>query len=235
MSDHLKLWTAVEKTNPSFTKEFNRGGGFKGTAINPTYLARKATETFGPVGIGWGYEIVHEETTKGAKINEDDCEQIHTLRVKVWYKWQGERGELEHFGATTFVGKNKYGSFTDEEYKKKSLTDAIGKCLSLLGFSSDVHLGRYDDNKYVNDLRNEVKKAEAAKVNAATQEEREAAWNEVQSDLQKLNSKAEISALFRGWKAKLNIVNKADEDRLTSLCKARIAQVEPAANEAKAA
>jgi len=61
MNDNLKLWRAVEKTDPSLTKNFSRGGGFQGTAINPTSLVMRATEMFGPPGIGWGYEIVKEE------------------------------------------------------------------------------------------------------------------------------------------------------------------------------
>jgi hypothetical protein len=82
-------------------------------------------------------------------------EVIHVLRVKLWYVYQGKRGEVIHFGQTPFVGRNKNGFFTDEEAPKKSMTDAMSKCLSLIGFSADVHLGLYDDNKYVADLRKE--------------------------------------------------------------------------------
>lgn len=172
---NMDLWQVVEKTDPKFTKDFNRGGGFKGTAINPTYLAKKATKVFGPAGLGWGWNILNEELMVGAPINEDCHELIHVLHVEVWYRPRKEHCEVygledgyiakvNQYGATTFVGKNKYGPFTDEETKKKSLTDGIGKCLALLGFSADVHLGLYDDNKYVNDRRNE----EAAKERAAS-------------------------------------------------------------------
>lgn len=164
--ENLSLWRSVEKTDPKFTKDFNRGGGFKGTAINPTFLVMKATETFGLPGIGWGYEIVKEEMLFGAFIADGIQEQTHCLQVKLWYIMDGKRGEIEHFGATTYVGKNKYGPFTDEEAKKKTLTDAITKCLSWLGFSSDVHLGRYDDNKYVNDMRAEFSKPSPAHATA---------------------------------------------------------------------
>ena len=164
--ENLDLWHSVEKTDPKFTKEFNRGGGFKGTAINPTFLVMKATETFGLPGIGWGYEIVKEEMLFGAFIADGIQEQTHCLQVKLWYIMDGKRGEIEHFGATTYVGKNKFGTFTDEEAKKKTLTDAISKCLSWLGFSSDVHLGRYDDNKYVNDMRAEFSKPSTAQAPA---------------------------------------------------------------------
>ena len=178
-NQNLALWNAVEKTDPAFTKDFNRGGGFKGTAINPTYLAKKATETFGPAGLGWGWTVLHEELLVGAPITEDCRELIHTLQVEVWYRPTkamceqygvefGYIARISQYGATTFVGKNKYGPFTDEETKKKSMTDGVGKCLALLGFSSDVHMGRYDDSKYVNDRRAEV--AAAAKLQFAVDE-----------------------------------------------------------------
>ena len=46
----------------------------------------------------------------------------------------------------------KAGRF-DEDWAKKILTDITTKALSKLGFSADVFLGMYDDNKYVNSLK----------------------------------------------------------------------------------
>ncbi len=157
MSDNLSLWNAVCETDPKYAKAFNRGGGFKGTSTNATYLARKATERWGPIGIGWGVQVLDEELMQGKPLATDNGlathETIHKVRVRLWYKQDGETGEVMHFGQTTFIGQNKNGLFTDEEAPKKSLTDAMAKCLSLLGFSADIFLGLYDDNKYVNDLR----------------------------------------------------------------------------------
>lgn len=191
--DNLKLWQAVEKTDPQFTKPFSRGGGFRGTATNATYLAKKATELFGPMGIGWGIEILDEAIMDGAPLDEQGhVEKIHKVRVKLWYKLNGERGEVVQFGQTTFVGRNKHGYFTDEEAPKKSLTDAMSKCLSLLGFSADVHLGRFDDNKYVSDLREEfAQRAQveqrqlAPKVSEAQAAELEQLLEQTQTDAEK--------------------------------------------------
>lgn len=159
MNANTSLWQAVEKTDPSFTKQFSRGGGFKGTATNATYLARKATEQFGPCGTGWGVQVLDEEIIEGAPLLLDGAvvahERIHKVRAKLWYVRDGARGEVEQFGQTQIVGKNKNGFYTDEEAPKKSLTDAMSKCLSLLGFSADIHLGLYDDNKYVAKLEKE--------------------------------------------------------------------------------
>ena len=157
--DNTELWTAVEKTDPAHTKQFSRGGGFKGTATNATYLARKATEQFGPCGIGWGVTVVNEEIIEGAPLLVEGVvvahERIHKVHARFWYVRGGQRGEIEQFGQTQMVGKNKNGFYTDEEAPKKSMTDAMSKCLSLLGFSADIHLGLYDDNKYVAKLQEE--------------------------------------------------------------------------------
>lgn len=238
MSDLMSIWNAVEKTDPKFTKEFNRGGGFKGTAINPTYLARKATEVFGPAGLGWGWKVLHEELMLGAPISEDCRELIHVLHVEVWYRPTREMCEryglefgyiarVNQYGATTFVGKNKYGPFTDEETKKKSLTDGIGKCLSLLGFSSDVHLGRYDDSKYVNDRRNE----EAAKEKAATA----AIVHNIDTIKKRLTECQDETSITEVWKSLGINGQHPQREAIIALMTERKNQLKPAANNGKAA
>lgn len=56
-TDNLSLFAAVQETDPRYTKGFSRSGGFKGTAVSAPWLVRRATEQFGPVGIGWGWTI----------------------------------------------------------------------------------------------------------------------------------------------------------------------------------
>ena len=41
-----------------------------------------------------------------------------------------------------------------DECRKKLLTDLRSKCLSTLGFNSDVFEGKFDDNRYVQNLTN---------------------------------------------------------------------------------
>ncbi len=159
---NLSIWSSVQETNPGNTKSFSRSGGFSGTAVNPTYLAKRATELFGPIGTGWGLNVLDEKYVDGANhVNAQGAvvghDVIHILRVELWYIQGDKKGAFQQYGQTTFVGKNKYGAFTDEEAPKKSMTDAMTKCLSLLGFSADIHLGLYDDVKYVADLKEQFK------------------------------------------------------------------------------
>lgn len=151
--DKTRIWDAFCQTDPSRTKGFSRGGGFKGTAINPTYIKERLTSFFGPIGLGWGYKVIDEEIIKGHKEGENQV-QIHKVLIEFWYLF-GERESkpIQAFGQTTMVGKNKNGWFTDEEAPKKSLTDALTKATSDLGMSADIHSGLYDDCKYVAEVK----------------------------------------------------------------------------------
>lgn len=147
---NLSLWNAVEKTPAGHTKKIT-GKSYQGTSPKPHYLVHKATETFGPCGIGWGFQIVEERIEEGA-----GGEKMHLARVRVWYKWREERGEVEHIGGTQFSGTRASGKpFTDEDAPKKSVTDALVKALSMIGFAGDIFMGRYDDSKYIAEMKSE--------------------------------------------------------------------------------
>lgn len=166
MTDNLALWHRVEKTPESQTKPIT-GKAYKGTSPKPYYLVQKATETFGPIGIGWGFDIVEEKLLDGALLEPGFYERIHMAKVRVWYKWGDARGEVEHVGQTAFSGRRKGDGqrpgapFTDEDAPKKSVTDALIKALSMIGFAGDIFMGRYDDSKYVSDLKAEEAAAKA--------------------------------------------------------------------------
>jgi hypothetical protein len=142
------LWEMVCKTDPAHTKKFTKGGGFSGTAIKPFYLIHKATEIFGVCGIGWGWKELENKVIGG----------VWCSKVELWYINNNQRGTIEQWGQTVMQGKNKNGEFVDEEAPKKAVTDAITKCLSYLGFAGDVHMGLFDDSKYVDGLTKEINK-----------------------------------------------------------------------------
>lgn len=161
MTDNLTLWHQVEKTPESQTKKIT-GKSYQGTSPKPYYLVQKATETFGPIGIGWGF-TVEERIEQGALIGDGFYERMSIAKVRVWFKWNGERGEVEHIGGTVFSGRYSSGkTFTDEDAPKKSVTDALVKALSMIGFAGDIFMGRYDDSKYVNELKAEEQQQNAA-------------------------------------------------------------------------
>ena len=198
---NLDIWDKVRTPDPKYTKAFSKGGGFKGTSTNATYLAKVATELFGPNGKGWGLDILAEDYRQGAPILNGDGsaiahEIIHVVRCRVWYVLDGEKYESSaQFGQTQFVGKNKNGIYTDEEAPKKSVTDAMLKCFSLLGFSADIFMGLWDDSKYVAEV---TQKVEAEKPKPILMVDTPAFFRAVEiyraeESLEKVRAKMEVS------------------------------------------
>ncbi|MFP3447583.1 hypothetical protein [Pseudomonas sp. SIMBA_067] len=159
---NMSIWEKVQTTDTRFTKDA-KVGGQQITSLNGTAMIMKATEVFGPAGIGFGWNVVEERFDKGAEMfsGEGDkrvslgFELNHTIKIKFWFVLDGQRGEIEQYGCTQYLYKSKYGTTTDGEAPKKSLTDAIKKALSMLGFSADVFLGMFDDVNYVQQLQAE--------------------------------------------------------------------------------
>lgn len=160
---NMQIWNQVEKTDTRYTKDA-KVGGQQITSLNGTAMIMKATEVFGPAGFGFGWDVVEERFDKGAEIFVGEGEKRaslgfelnHTVKILFWAKIDGERGEFHQYGCTPYLYKSKYGTTTDGEAPKKSLTDAIKKSLSMLGFSADVFLGLFDDREYVNQLNEEL-------------------------------------------------------------------------------
>lgn len=178
-SAHLALWERVKTTPPSATKNANINGQ-KITSIDTMHLIHLATAQFGPMGIGWGYEIEDERIDEGAPIFSPKGDSIigheltHTIKLSLWYKWGGEKGQVSQFGHTRYVYKTSKGTFmTDNEAPKKSLSDAMKKCLSLLGFAADVFTGLFDDNTYVQARRTEESISKADDAEAEIQKYRD--------------------------------------------------------------
>ncbi|KJF79302.1 hypothetical protein UA45_00325 [Morganella morganii] len=180
-TDNLSIWKQVQRTDPRFTKPLE-GAGFQGTSINSNYMFMRATEIFGPIGEGWGYEVVEEKFLDGKPLTEPVmennkqvalrylrdadgslfCEQNHSIKIQFWYRSKdGKCCYFESYGATPYRYQTQYGIKVDAEVIKKSLTDAIKKALSMLGFSSDVFMGMHDNPEYLikNKLEFEIKAA----------------------------------------------------------------------------
>lgn len=144
MTEHMKLWDAVSKTDPSHTKKVNQRGGF--TAISAHYQIMKATAQFGPLGVGWGY-------TNSDPIMLDG---VVTIGVTLWHGDKDNKYGPVWGGADLKDSKGKL----DSDAPKKAGTDGLTKALSQLGFNADVFLGRFDDNKYVAEVTAEFAGAE---------------------------------------------------------------------------
>lgn len=165
---NMRIWNLVSTTDTKYTKDA-KVGGQNITSLNGTAMIMKATEVFGPAGFGFGWTVLEERFDKGAEIFVGEGEKRaslgfelnHTVKIMFWAELDGKRGEFEQYGCTQYLYKSKYGTTTDGEAPKKSLTDAIKKSLSMLGFSADVFLGLFEDLEYRAVIEDEQRIADA--------------------------------------------------------------------------
>jgi len=144
MTETMKLWNSVCKTDPTHTTKVNQRGGF--TAIAAQYQLQRATELWGSYGNKWGVKSCRYSYIDA----NDDLPLEATLDAVFFYP----EGEFEISTDMTY----KVGN----DSRKKLLTDLTTKALSKLGFNADVFMGKYDDNKYVNKLKAEFNDKEGA-------------------------------------------------------------------------
>lgn len=149
---NLAIWRQVEKTPTDAVKDA-KVNGQKISAIDTMHMVKLATKVFGPQGIGWGYRIEVDRFDQGAPVLLKEqvvgYEQTHTCQLVLWYRWDGDCGGVTQFGHTRAVYMTSKGQFlTDNEAPKKSVTDAMKKCLSQLGFAADIYTGLFDDLGY---------------------------------------------------------------------------------------
>ena len=144
MSNNKALWQRAFTTDPKAVKAIT-GKQYSGNSPKPYWIVERLTDEFGPCGIGWGFQIINERFERFS-----DTDSLHVASVRFWYVLGGQRGELEQIGQTKASYTTNAGKFMlDEDAPKKSVTDALVKCASYLGFAGDIFSGRWDDSKYV--------------------------------------------------------------------------------------
>lgn len=167
MTDNLELWEKYFKPHKDATKKAPKGL----TAIDPMWNIRCATEQWGPMGDRWGFKVLEEKVIESRR-NPD---AVHQVLIEMWYPSITEESgvaTIQSFGGTPLEGEYSTGSFFDDDAAKKSVTDALSKALSWLGFGAAVHMGMFDSNKYC-DIRppKNKKKQEDAPVQEEQQEQ----------------------------------------------------------------
>jgi hypothetical protein len=155
----MKLWNEVKVTDPAAVKKIT-GKPYQGNSPKPYWLIQRATEVFGPCGQGWGVEVKSEGFHRMT-----DTDVMHTAVVIFWYIQDGKRGSIEQMGQTkACYAKSGGGMMLDEDAGKKSVTDGMVKCMSMIGFAGDIFSGQWDDSKYVEFAAEETTKRTAPPV-----------------------------------------------------------------------
>ena len=189
MTTKMRIWDSLCKTNPDYTRSVPSSYGKKITSIDPMYQIQCMTETFGPVGLGWKYNVkyTYQDSLVFAEVS------IHYCVHDNWF---------EYGPVCSVQNLFKKNGNLDDEAPKKAMTDAMTKAFSHLGMSADVFLGKFDDSKYVQEVKKEFSKPQVKafpKTNGKKniKLDMELDMGRIKSDIQKID---DIYAL-RKWKA----------------------------------
>lgn len=148
---NLDTWDRHADIDPKFTKPIT-GKAYKGTSPSPQHVIWCLTDLFGPVGKGFGWDVVAEGWQPLGE------EVLHWCRIRFWHT--DRANAFDAYGQTKAVMKTRNGMMVDEDAPKKSLTDAIVKAASQVGVAANIFLGRWDDSKYVGEVNAAFRSAE---------------------------------------------------------------------------
>lgn len=132
---------------PNEAKKDITAGRLKGmTDINPMWRIKCLTETFGPCGIGWWYEITDKRI-----VEDEQTKQKAAFVDLTLYYVDPETGATSHgipgTGGSSFVAQERNGAYLSDECFKMALTDALSVACKALGVGADVYYAK-DRTKY---------------------------------------------------------------------------------------
>jgi hypothetical protein len=216
MSENTKIWDLLGRTDPAHVKRFKRAGGFEGTAIKPMWSYRRMTEEFGPCGKGWGVGEPQFQVVPG--VNQ---EVMVYCTVSVWWLDSGGEGDEDNEPAgrryvhgvggdkiVTHIKANQQYNRperweNDDEAFKKAFTDAVTNALKMIGVGADVHMGLFDDNKYVNTMKEEFADEPAgAPVKSSAQLKRDNFWPDFERELYECKTLHMLEKFKAAWRKK---------------------------------
>lgn len=209
---NLAIWDELRKVDPAHTKPFKRSGGFSGTATKPIWLTMRMTSYFGPCGVGWGTTAPEFQV-----INAGD-EILVYCTVGLWHT----KPEYLVYG----VGGDKVrtiqsaGPKNSDEAFKGAHTDAIGNAMKSIGMIADIHMGLFDDSKYVREMAQEFS---GQKADDGDNQFDPAAYVANATDW--INSQTVIAAIHAGWNDELNNFDKLSNDQRQKLQAVRDAKI----------
>ena len=136
-NENLRFYSKL-KVVPDEAKKEIKGGRINGmTDINPQFRIAIMTETFGPCGIGWKYEITKQwQETYGQEVKA-------FTNINLFIKVDGEWSEpIPGTGGSSTVEVTSKGPYVSDECYKMSLTDALSVAMKALGVAGDVYFGK---------------------------------------------------------------------------------------------
>lgn len=155
---NMRYWSEL-KAVPKTAKKTIQGGRLRGmTDIRPQWRLQMMTEAFGPIGIGWYYEVVRTWTELFPTITDDISAHAEIkLYIKDGDKWSAP---ISGVGGSMLIEMEKVKDYEKKAYKdaffkpfhsdeayKMAITDALSVAMKQLGVAADVYMG-LADSKY---------------------------------------------------------------------------------------
>lgn len=191
-NDNLKLWREVEKTNPAYTKNANVKGN-KITSIAPQFQIMNVTEKFGSYGATWGFKNIDFDYSLVNSVG------LVVFKAVFFYP----NGEFPIMNSISLYMDNARTKI-DDNFAKKVETDALTKAISKLGFNADIFLGKFDDQRYLDDLKNEFQQEENKRLEEENKKKVDAYIESVNKAISETKTTQELISIWnqipKEWK-----------------------------------
>jgi len=144
-TEYMAYWNALSHPPASALREI-RGGRLNGkTDINPQWRYQAMTETFGPCGVGWKYEIEQLWTEPGTEGQVCAFARINLYVTDSNDTWSKP---IPGIGGSMLIESEKAGLHTSDEAYKMAVTDALSVAMKMLGVGAAIYAGAWDGTKY---------------------------------------------------------------------------------------
>lgn len=136
----MNIYNSVRKVPNEALKTIKAGRLSGMNDINPMWRIKAMTETFGPCGFGWKYEITKQWLeTFGSEVK---C----FCNLNLYYKKDGEWSEaIPGTGGSSFVTMERNGAYVSDEAHKMALTDALSVAMKALGVGASIYFEKDAD------------------------------------------------------------------------------------------
>lgn len=171
--NNLDIFNAGRAVPSQYVKPIDGGklGKAKLSTINNEWRIMKLTEIFGPVGIGWYFEITKEEFVPLPEgLDTIACFVEIALYVRDGDNWSQP---IVGTGGATLLSQTSSGPFINPDCRKSAISDALSVITKYIGIGADVYLNENDTPapKNKNDVSAPKNTAAATKPSAVLCEE----------------------------------------------------------------
>jgi hypothetical protein len=142
---NVEIWSALCRPPVTALRRIEAGRLKGKTDINPQWRMLALTETFGPVGFGWKYEIAKLWTEPGMD-GQMFAFALVDLRIRVDDQWSES---IPGIGGSMLLNKEKDYIHHNDEAFKMAVTDALSVAMKSLGVAADIYQGMWDGSKYM--------------------------------------------------------------------------------------